>query len=686
MGVALESSSGSAALDRIASPLLRMFRARLNLILLCSLWVYVSAVLGWTLLRRISGDPTTSNAAAVLIPPALLAICVLALSLKGRTLDRSRRIGWLLVIGALSVDIPAIIDWNHANETTQQPLGTLADVFYLINYGCLTGAAIALFHSCGGSLRNSRVWTDTAVLVVCASAALVPFLVTPLLEHPGLLAPNLLGTMVYIVGIGATATAVIMLFMQVSDWRHEVSTLVFILGLLIGAVTDVLSIGANIRGQFDLFNLDDCAYAIVYALFATAGTVEALGRRMHASLTRKRGDIYSFLPVLAILLSIVIVLGAEARRSNLSIVTAAILLFIGSVLVVARQISARSELRRLNEALMSRQVESRLTELVRQSGDLITVVTPSLRVSYSSPASEALLGKSADQLVGSPATHLLGPLNADRLQELLDSCIRSSGVTRSDEFIFMSMAGKQTTVQVNACNQIDNPLLGGVIVTVHDVSEQRATERELLQAVHRERQRLSSELHEGLGQELTGIYLLVQNLRTALQRGQADLPQLVEETIAHVHDAIKGTRTLARDFSPVQVARGSLDRALEQLALDASQRLRIAITCHAETADTPIPDGAADHLYRIAYEALTNAARHSGGGKADIVLRRTSDGITLSITDNGAGFDPRIATSDGLGIKMMDYRARVLGGTLHFEAAEEGGTRIVAQIPTCAIN
>ena len=307
-------------------------------------------------------------------------------------------------------------------------------------------------------------------------------------------------------------------------------------------------------------------------------------------------------------------------------------------------------------------------------------------VSYASPASDTLLGKGADELVGSSAVQMLGTPNIERLQELLNSSMQTKGIARNGEFTFTSLTGKQKTVQVSASNQINNPLLGGVILTVHDVSEQRATERELLQAVHLERQRLSSELHEGLGQELTGIYLLAQNLRTALQRGQSDLPQLVEETIAHVHDAINGTRTLARDFSPVAVARGSLARALEQLALDASQRLRIAITCHAESADSPIPDGAADHLYRIAYEALTNAARHSGGGKADIVLRREPDGIVLSITDNGSGFDPRIALSDGLGLKMMDYRARVLGGTLHFEAAEAGGTRMVAQIPTCNIN
>ena len=104
----------------------------------------------------------------------------------------------------------------------------------------------------------------------------------------------------------------------------------------------------------------------------------------------------------------------------------------------------------------------------------------------------------------------------------------------------------------------------------------------------------------------------------------------------------------------------------------------------AQPADAPVPDGVADHLYRIAYEALTNAARHGGCSKADIHLQHEAHGIVLSVTDDGSGFVANIESADGLGIKMMDYRARVLGGTLHFEAVREGGTRMVALIPTRA--
>lgn len=682
MSLALEASTQSAAAEHSTQLWPQASTTGLSLALLSGLWIYVGGMLLWVLMRRIAGDPTTLNSAMVLVPAAIMAIGVIGLTLRHRSIERPRFIAWALLIAALAIDIPAIIDWSHWNETAQQPMGTLADVLYLINYGCLSGAAMAFYRSCGGSFRNSRVWIDTAVLIVCASAALAPFLVKPLFDHDDPFHPRLMAALVYVAGIGATGTGVIMLFMQVRDWRYEVATLIFILALLIGVGTDAVSIGANIRGQFDLFNLDDCAYSLVYALFATAAVVDKLGKRPPVSAGPSEDSVYSFLPVLAILLSIVIVLGAEARRSSVSIVVAAVLLFVGSALVVARQMAAREKVRRLNEALMARQVETRLTELVRQSRDMIAVITPSLRISYSSPACEKLLGTSADQLVGMPARQLLGAANADRLQELLTLSKGNQGISQAGEFTLDSRHNIRQTVQVSTSNQINNPLLGGLVLTVHDVSEQRATERELLEAVQMERQRLSSELHEGLGQELTGIYLLAQNLRTALQRGHADLPDLVEQTIVHVRDAIDGTRTLARDFSPVQVARGSLGRALEQLALDASQRLRIAIACRSEPADASVPDGAADHLYRIAHEALTNAARHSRCSKVNIVLQREAQSIILSVADNGTGFDSRVISSEGLGIKMMDYRARVLSGTLHFEPAEGGGTRLVVLIPT----
>ena len=100
----------------------------------------------------------------------------------------------------------------------------------------------------------------------------------------------------------------------------------------------------------------------------------------------------------------------------------------------------------------------------------------------------------------------------------------------------------------------------------------------------------------------------------------------------HINRTIDMTREIARGLSPVQIERGSLSAALERLAIEAARRLRIEIITEADPADIQVSDVAADHLYRIVYEAITNAARHSGCSRIAIELR--SDDGRLSSFDH----------------------------------------------------
>jgi PAS domain S-box-containing protein len=657
---------------------------RISLSTAIFLWIYSGVLLCWLLLRWWSRDFSPINSAALILPPQLLTAAMLAMLLaQQHTLERTRRIAWAILLAGILADMAAFVAWNSINESTRQPLGTVADLLYLLNYLAQCGCTAALFISCGGSFRRSRVWTDAAALIVGALAGLLPFLVTPVFAPAGGFKPSILGSLVYIIGIGSCGTMALLLFMHIVDWRREAATLVLVAGVLCGLAVDVASLSANVRGTFDLHNFDDLAYCLTYALMATAVALER--RRQPGTVrTDTDGNLYSFLPVLCILLSIVIVLGAEAHASNVNVMAAAVLLLVGSALVIARQVTARLEVKRLNDALMSRQVEMRLTELVRQSGDLIVVLNSNGTVSYASPAAQRLLGRAADSLQGIRGDELLGTANQARLAALLtgSGAAMTDRTAPAEEFTLGDAQGQRRTVQVTVSNQRQNPLLGGMVLTVHDVTRQRGTERELLQAVNLERQLLSSELHEGLGQELTGVYLLAQNQRTAHQRRQEDLPQLIEQTITHVREAIDSTRRLARDCSPLQVARGSLESALRQLALNAAERLNIQVDVQADAIDATVPDATADHLYRIACEAITNGARHGHCRRALVRLQQARDQLQLSVTDDGSGFTTAVASDHpGLGLKMMDYRVRVMGGSLQFERPAGGGTRLSVTVP-----
>lgn len=246
-------------------------------------------------------------------------------------------------------------------------------------------------------------------------------------------------------------------------------------------------------------------------------------------------------------------------------------------------------------------------------------------------------------------------------------------------------AGQVRHFELRGVPIVEKSRLIGITLRATDVTEFHRLEREVIEVASRERQRLSSDLHEGLGQELTGISLLLASLSTSVERGRRDVGDLILEVRDHIDRCIDMTRELARGLSPVQIERGSLGTALDRLAADASRRLRLQITSHSDIGDLPVSDVASDHLYRIAYEALTNAARHSGCTRVMVDLRTVDNMLQLSISDDGRGITSPGAPSSGLGVKMMRYRMRLLGGRLHVGAGPNGGTQLVVSVPVASI-
>ena len=228
---------------------------------------------------------------------------------------------------------------------------------------------------------------------------------------------------------------------------------------------------------------------------------------------------------------------------------------------------------------------------------------------------------------------------------------------------------------------VEGSALLGATIRCIDVTELRGLEREILDISTRERQRLSSDLHDGLGQELTGISLLLQNLATQIERGAPGTRLLVEEILGHVNKTIKTTRDIAHGLSPLQVEQGSLSRAISRLAVEAGRRLHLEVAAHSEPTEIAVPEETADHLYRIVFEAITNAARHSACSRIDIFLQMRQGEIHLSVEDNGSGLPPSGIETTGIGLKTMAYRARLLGGSFALEPRADGGATLKVRVP-----
>jgi len=220
------------------------------------------------------------------------------------------------------------------------------------------------------------------------------------------------------------------------------------------------------------------------------------------------------------------------------------------------------------------------------------------------------------------------------------------------------------------------------LTMLQDATARRQLEREVLEVSNREQQRIGNDLHDGLGQELTGIALLLRGLENRAEREAPALSQSIEEVALLVNDAIFTTRALARGLSPVTFDRGGLAMALEGLARRLSAMFHIDVRCEADVAlERGLESVNALHLYRIAQEAVTNAAQHGTAGLVQIALRVDGERGLLRIEDNGGGFNPAMHQSKGLGLRIMHYRAQMMAGSLRIESARARGTVVSCWFP-----
>jgi PAS domain S-box-containing protein len=220
------------------------------------------------------------------------------------------------------------------------------------------------------------------------------------------------------------------------------------------------------------------------------------------------------------------------------------------------------------------------------------------------------------------------------------------------------------------------------LTMLQDATARRQLEREVLEASNREQQRIGNDLHDGLGQELTGIALLLRGLENRAEREAPAMSASIEEVALLVNDAIFTTRALARGLSPVTFDRGGLSMALEDLARRLSAMFHIDVRCHADnTLDRGLASVNALHLYRIAQEAVTNAAQHGTANRVLLELRWDDERGLLRIEDDGGGFNPGTQHSKGLGLRIMHYRAQMMAGSLRIESAPRRGTVVSCWFP-----
>ena len=225
----------------------------------------------------------------------------------------------------------------------------------------------------------------------------------------------------------------------------------------------------------------------------------------------------------------------------------------------------------------------------------------------------------------------------------------------------------------------DERMFTGIL---RDISDRRRLEQEVLRITDNERVRIGQDLHDGLGQMLTGIGLISQNLAAKLETKDKQIAGEVAEISALVKSADQQARTLARNLTPVDLESKGLESALTRLALTAEKLFQIRCRVEVEGRAYVDDNTTATHLFRIAQEAISNAASHGNATIVRIELSRGDQTLRLRIVDNGVGFKESKSESGvrGMGVHIMNYRAKMIGGNLEITPNYDGGTTVTCTV------
>jgi hypothetical protein len=347
--------------------------------------------------------------------------------------------------------------------------------------------------------------------------------------------------------------------------------------------------------------------------------------------------------------------------------------------VVKRALDQLERERRLAEA----EEQVRLVRGVIEQGFSAVLIAdnslPDPRILYINPAFAQATGYKFEDVVGHPLSTLA---NLTSVQEKLRRGLPSGEPSLEDISAFQTPDGERWGEW--RVGPVMDPTGRAThwLIIFRDVTERRRLEKEILEISDKEQQRLGQDLHDGLCQHLAGIELMSQVLEQKLAGGSKSAAARAAEIARHVRDAIGQTRALARGLSPLTLDSQGLISALSELASRIEKMFHVS--CQFEhSPSVRVRDPAkATHLYRIAQEAVSNAIKHGQASRITLELIAGPKRATLRVKDNGAGFSGNAPEPGaGMGLRIMRYRAGIIGGSLQLEANPDGGVSVVCSVP-----
>ncbi len=224
-------------------------------------------------------------------------------------------------------------------------------------------------------------------------------------------------------------------------------------------------------------------------------------------------------------------------------------------------------------------------------------------------------------------------------------------------------------------------------ITARKLAEQAQhtfTQR-LLETLEAERQRVTRELHDDVGQGLATVGALLESLDATPARASREARGALAATVASIRDITASVTRMVRDYHPIELLDAGLDETVRSHARQFAERHAIAMDAATGSTRGLLDQTAELHLYRIVQEALTNVARHARASRVTLRLARRRNLVVLRIRDDGVGLPARARrTTTGLGLVTMRERAELMGAELSIRRLPRGGTEVRVGVPIAA--
>lgn len=331
-----------------------------------------------------------------------------------------------------------------------------------------------------------------------------------------------------------------------------------------------------------------------------------------------------------------------------------------------------------------RESQAQLAGIIRSAMDAILTVNSQQRIVLCNEAAERMFGRSSGQLMGQPLDDLI-PKAARRTHAKHIRSFGATGVTNRQ----MGALGKVSGLRADGTEfpieaSISQVELGGqkfLTVILRDISRRVELEREILRISELEQHRLGMELHDDVCQQLTGIEFLAYGLEQELSTKSKADTRYASRIARLLREANSCVRNLSHGLAPAHLDTEGLVGILEGLALWTRQVFRSDCRVQCDQPVTIEDPEIRLHLYRIAREAVSNAIKHGRAKRIDIRLKANGDRVVLGIHDNGVGLPKTPRRGQGMGLRLMQYRAGLIAGSLAVRReASSGGTAVVCSI------